>query len=43
MNDPRLWPLAAWCDRSPRIRWGLVLLVIVVLLGVAGVDCGGEC
>jgi hypothetical protein len=36
MSDPRLWPLAAWCDRSPRIRWPLLVVVLFLLWGIAG-------
>ena len=36
-------PLEAWAQRSPRLRWPLVLLLIVVLIGLAGgiTGCGG--
>lgn len=29
-------PLAAWCDRNPRVRWPLLLILIFVLWGLAG-------
>lgn len=37
-------PLERWADRSPRIRWPLVLLAIVLLIGLAGgvTGCGGS-
>lgn len=35
-------PLEAWAQRSPRTRWPLVLLLIVLLIGLAGgiTSCG---
>lgn len=35
------FPLEAWCNRRPRLRYALVLLLVVVLWGVAGaIDTG---
>lgn len=31
-----MMPLEAWASRSPRVRWPLVLALIVVLIGLAG-------
>ena len=33
--EPR-WPLAEWADRSPRLRWGLVLAFVFLMWGLAG-------
>lgn len=31
-----LFPLERWAARSPRVRWPLVLLLVVLLIGLAG-------
>lgn len=38
-----MMPLEAWAAHSPRTRWPLVLLLIVLLIGLAGgvTACGG--
>lgn len=29
-------PLERWAERNPRLRWPLVMLLIVLLVGLAG-------
>lgn len=38
LADPRhnMMPLEAWASRSPRVRWPIILALIVVLIGLAG-------
>lgn len=37
-------PLERWAQRSPRLRWSLVLLLLLTLIGLAGgiAGCGGN-
>lgn len=37
------FPLERWAARSPALRWPLILLLILVLIGLAGgiTACGG--
>lgn len=37
------FPLERWAARSPRVRWPLVLVALLVLFGLAGglTACGG--
>lgn len=36
-------PLEHWAERNPRVRWPLVLLLLLLLIGLAGgvADCRG--
>lgn len=31
-----MMPLESWASRSPRVRWPLVLALIILLIGLAG-------
>lgn len=36
-EDPdAISPLERWCARSPRLRWSLVAIVVLLLWGIAG-------